>query len=227
MEIMSVYWIHHPNHINIMSEGYVGITRNFKDRMRFHKMLKCNMYLANAIKKYGWDNLIKEVILISDKVYCIDMETKLRSQDSVGWNLVKGGGLPPMNTRKGYKMSVPAWNKGKAWSEKQKKQISGGVKKLWENPEYRQHMSNAHKGKPSGQLGKKHTQESILKMSLSKKGKPSNKKDIRYTQEQKDNLSKQIRATSWTCLHCNKIGYGIGARNRWHFNNCKLKGIQI
>ena len=61
----------------------------------------------------------------------------------------------------------------------------------WANDEYRQHMSNAHKGKPSGRKGKKHTEEAILKMSLSKKGRPSTKKDIRYTQEQKDNLSKK------------------------------------
>jgi group I intron endonuclease len=225
---MSVYWIHHPEHTDMFTQGYIGITKNFKERMRFHKMLKCNAYLSNAIKKYGWDNLVKEVMLVSDKDYCIDIETKLRSKDSIGWNLVKGGGLPPINRwNKGTKGLTTAWNKGKEWSEEQKKQISSSVKKLWENPEYRQHMSNAHKGKPSGKLGKKHTQESILKMSLSKKGKPSNRKDIRYTQEQKDNLSKQIRATSWTCPHCTKIGYGIGARNRWHFNNCKLKGIQI
>ena len=224
---MSVYWIHHPSHTDMFTQGYIGITTRFARRMFEHKKLSTNKYLSNAIKKYGWDNLIKEVVLVADKEYCVGVEIQLRSSDEIGWNLVKGGGIPPINTRKGYKMSVPAWNKGKAWSEEQKKQISGCVKKLWENPEYRQHMSNAHKGKPSGQLGKKHTQESILKMSLSKKGKPSNRKDIRYTQEQKDNLSKQIRATSWTCPHCTKIGYGIGARNRWHFNNCKLKGIQI
>jgi group I intron endonuclease len=224
---MSVYWIHHPSHTDMFTQGYIGITARFARRMFEHKALTTNKYLSNAIKKYGWDNLVKEVILVADKEYCIDVETKLRSSDEIGWNLVKGGGIPPINTRKGYKMSVPAWNKGKAWSEEQKKQISSGVKKLWENPEYRQHMSNAHKDKPSGRLGKKHSIETINKMSLSKKGKPSNRKDIRYTQEQKDNLSKQIRVTSWTCSHCNKIGYGIGARNRWHFNNCKLKGIQI
>lgn len=224
---MAVYWIHHSSHTDMFTQGYIGITARFARRMFEHKALTTNKYLSNAIKKYGWDNLVKKVILVADKEYCVDVETKLRSSDEIGWNLVKGGGIPPINTRKGYKMSVPAWNKGKAWSKEQKKQISNNVKKLWENPEYRQHMSNAHKGKPSGRLGKKHSIETINKMSLSKKGKPSNRKDIRYTQEQKDNLSKQIRATSWTCLHCNKIGYGIGARNRWHFNNCKLKGIQI
>jgi group I intron endonuclease len=225
---MSVYWIHHPKHTDMFTQGYIGITKNFKERMRFHKMLKCNAYLSNAIKKYGWDNLTKEVVLVADKDYCIEIETKLRSQDSIGWNLVKGGGLPPINRwNKGTKGLMTAWNKGKAWSEEQKKQISSSVKKLWENPEYRQHMSNAHKGKPSGQLGKKHTQESILKMSLSKKGKPSNRKGMALSEEARLKLINTMASQSWECPHCNKTGKGIHTANRWHFNNCKLKGTQI
>lgn len=225
---MTVYWIHHPKHTDMFTQGYIGITTRFARRMFEHKALTTNKYLSNAIKKYGWDNLIKEVLLIADKEYCVDVETKLRSNDAIGWNLVKGGGIPPVNRwNKGTKGLMTSWLKGKKLPDEIKKKVSISVKKLWEDPIYRQHMSDAHKGQECPMKGKHHTPESILKISLFKKGKPSNKKDIRYTQEQKDNLSKQIRATSWTCLHCNKIGYGIGARNRWHFNNCKLKGIQI
>lgn len=218
-----VYWIHHTEHTDMFTQGYIGITKNFKQRMRFHKMLKCNAYFSNAIKKYGWDNLVKKVMLVSDKDYCIDIETKLRSQNSIGWNLVKGGGLPPINTRKGYKMSMPVWNKGKAWSEEQKKQISIGVKKLWENHEYRQHMSNAHKGKPSHRKGKFHSKETILKMSESKKGKPSLLKGTKLPLKQIEKMKQTANEQSWTCPHCLKQGKAKGAGNRWHFNNCKGK----
>lgn len=224
---MTVYWIHHPSHTDMFTQGYIGITARFVRRMFEHKALTTNKYLSNAIKKYGWDNLVKEVILVADKEYCVDVETKLRSSDEIGWNLVKGGGIPPINTRKGYKMSVPAWNKGKAWSEEQKKQISGGVKKLWENPEYRQHMSNAHKGQECPMKGKKHKPESILKMSLSKKGKPSNRKGVALSEEARLKLINTMASQSWECPHCNKIGTGIHTANRWHFDKCKLKGIQI
>jgi group I intron endonuclease len=224
METMSVYWIHHPNHKNIMSEGYVGITRNFKDRMRFHKMLKCNVYLANAIKKYGWDNLVKEVILVSDKNYCIDIETKLRNKDSVGWNLVKGGGLPPINTRKGYKISVPAWNKGKSPSDATKKKISEAMKIIMQNPARLEINRVARLGKQSPRKGVKLSKETKSKISLARKGMPSPNKGKKYTQEQLNNVKQQMLTTYWICPHCNKAGYSIGARNRWHFDNCKLKG---
>ena len=77
---MTVYWIHHPEHTDMFTQGYIGITARFVRRMFEHKALTTNKYLSNAIKKYGWDNLVKEVILVADKEYCVDVETKLRSR---------------------------------------------------------------------------------------------------------------------------------------------------
>ena len=69
---MIVYWIHTKEQNNIFEDGYIGITNNFNQRMFAHKSAsKNNDYpLYNAIKKYGWDNLIKEILLISDQNYC-------------------------------------------------------------------------------------------------------------------------------------------------------------
>ena len=223
---MSVYWIHHPNHKDIMSQGYVGITTRFTRRMFEHKGLTTNKYLSNAIKKYGWDNLVKEVILVADKEYCIDVETKLRSNDAIGWNLVKGGGIPPVNTRKGYKMSVPAWNKGISPSDATKKKISEAIKIVMQNPARLEINRTARLGKQSPRKGVTLSKETKLKISLAKKGMPSPRKGVKYTQEQINNLIQKMRTTSWICPHCNKEGYSIGARNRWHFNNCKSKGIK-
>jgi predicted GIY-YIG superfamily endonuclease len=165
-----VYWIHHPEHTDIFTQGYVGITSRFERRMKEHNWSKQNRYLKHAIKKYGWDNLIKEVVLIADEAYCLMMEAKLRLEDKIGWNLVKGGGKPPINRWNLGKKGLPAYNKGKTASDETKKRVSEGVKKLWENPEYRQRMSDSHKGS-SNFYGKKHSVESIEKMRLSKVGK--------------------------------------------------------
>jgi len=96
----SVYWIHHSDHTDMFSQGYVGVSVNTKNRWRVHKKSATNPHLKNAVKKYGWDNLIKEIILFADKAYCFEIEKKLRSNDNIGWNLATGGGCPP-----GFKMS--------------------------------------------------------------------------------------------------------------------------
>jgi hypothetical protein len=98
----------------MFSQGYIGITNKTKQRWATHKNKPANNYLKNAIHKYGWDNLIKEVILISDKDYCINIETQLRPTDKIGWNLVKGGGLPP----------ITKFNLGKNLSSITKQKIS-------------------------------------------------------------------------------------------------------
>jgi len=217
-----VYWVHHKDQKDIFTQGYIGITNNFKRRMKQYEMLYGNPYLTNAIKKHGWDNLAKEVILIADKAYCLLIETQLRAKDAIGWNIIKGGGMPPLNTRKGYKMANPSWNKGMAWSDEIKQKVSLGVKKLWENPEYRDHMSKAHKGQQSPMAGKKHNIQSLKRMSESKIGKKQSKETI----EKRIKQLKGKTAPKLICPQCNQIG-GAGAMKRWHFDNCKLKGNKI
>lgn len=98
-----VYWIHSLEHTDIFTEGYVGITNNLNARLRNHKSKKCNEHLKNAITKYGWENLIKEVILVAEETYCLMIESTLRFKKNIGWNIAEGGSKPPINR----------WNKGK------------------------------------------------------------------------------------------------------------------
>jgi len=91
-----VYWIRHKSHTDIFNQGYIGISKNIKRRWKEHHLNTENNHLKQAIKKYGWDRLIKEVILISDDKYCLEIESKLRPNDKIGWNIVKGGGKPPL-----------------------------------------------------------------------------------------------------------------------------------
>ena len=97
-----VYWIHHPEHTDMFLQGYIGVSKDLKRRFNNHAKRSDNPHLKNAINKYGWDNLIKQIILVADNAYCFMIEKSLRSNDNIGWNIVKGGGNPP----------ISLWNKG-------------------------------------------------------------------------------------------------------------------
>ena len=94
-----MYWIHSKDHTDLLSHGYIGVSNNIEKRFKKHKAQAntgkhINPVFANAIKKYGWDNLVKEIILISNKEYCLAIEAKLRQTKEIGWNIAIGGGMP-------------------------------------------------------------------------------------------------------------------------------------
>jgi len=101
LNMACVYWIRHQDHTYITTQGYVGISNNFNTRLRSHKTRPCNTHLVNAIKKYGWDTLIKEKVLKGNTDYCKTIEIKLRPHDFIGWNQTCGGSIPP-KPKKGH-----------------------------------------------------------------------------------------------------------------------------
>jgi predicted GIY-YIG superfamily endonuclease len=105
--MFNVYWIHHKDHTDMFSQGYVGVTNNVKRRWFRHSRYSENQHLKNAIRKYGWDNLIKEVIIVANKSYCYAMETKLRPEDQIGWNISAGGSQPPVAKPRGENYVSP------------------------------------------------------------------------------------------------------------------------
>jgi group I intron endonuclease len=92
----SLYWIRLSEHTDVLSNGYVGVSNNVEYRWNQHKSFATNAHLSNAINKYGWDNLVKEVILIADEAYCLMIEKLLRAKENIGWNIAIGGGKPPI-----------------------------------------------------------------------------------------------------------------------------------
>ena len=92
-----MYWIHREGHRDMLSEGYVGITKDFTQRMYSHKKLKLRRNrgaLRYAIAKYGWENLIKSVIGTYDSLEsALEAERKVRPTHSIGWNSQRGGEL--------------------------------------------------------------------------------------------------------------------------------------
>ena len=102
-----VYWIRAAHHSNMMLDGYIGVSKNSKNRWQYghlwsHKNGRHdNPKFSNAIAKHGWDNLIKEILVIGEEKYCYELELKLRPNTEIGWNLAIGGGKPPVSKYRG------------------------------------------------------------------------------------------------------------------------------
>ena len=88
-----VYWVHLKGEKNL-NEGYIGITNNFENRLKTHLRNKRNTHFKNAINKYGWSNLIKEIIHFDLRLEeALFFEEFYRPTQNIGWNSQKGGEL--------------------------------------------------------------------------------------------------------------------------------------
>jgi hypothetical protein len=103
----SVYWIRAQHHSDFMTEGYIGVARDAKRRWKYGHFWSQknsrhdNPKFANAIGKHGWDNLIKEILVVAPEDYCYDLESKIRATEGVGWNIAIGGHKPPTTKYRG------------------------------------------------------------------------------------------------------------------------------
>jgi hypothetical protein len=140
----------------MFSEGYIGITRNTA-QSRFDKHCRAvnsskskDSVISRAIKKYGKENLIVETLVICDIDYAVDLEVKLRPENNIGWNITKGGGLPPVANRTGHVMPEHV---------KQKLLEANTGRKMSEETRLKRIRAST---------GRKHSEESILKMKAGK-----------------------------------------------------------
>ncbi len=93
-----VYWIHHITHIDMFSDGYIGVS--IHPKRRFWEHIYCSKtgmkgHLYNALRSYPENEIIWDIVLIGSKDYCYKIEEKLRPEDNIGWNSLKGGAIPP------------------------------------------------------------------------------------------------------------------------------------
>jgi hypothetical protein len=121
---MTVYVYHiHADGMGL-DQGYVGISVEPNVRWSEHARRKENPILSRAIKKHGKD--LKYRILSSHDTpeEALWEELTLRPLPRIGWNIARGGGMPP---------NMGGWNKG-----------------LQTPPDVRQRQSAARLGKYSG-----------------------------------------------------------------------------
>jgi predicted GIY-YIG superfamily endonuclease len=133
-----VYWIHHNNHDDIFSQGYIGITKHLTKRFANHKFCAPNQHFKNALKKYPENEILWDTILIGNREYCRNIEFKLRSSENIGWNQACGGNKFPNLKSKGK----PSPLKGRSRPNNVKEKIS------------------------KANIGKKRSKEFCLKLSI-------------------------------------------------------------
>jgi predicted GIY-YIG superfamily endonuclease len=124
----SIYWLKHKNHSDLLTEGYIGVSNNPKERIRHHFKNANGGYhsdkvLSKAIKKYGKDQIIVDILVIGDKEYCYETEKKLRPASFTGWNMREGGYHIPNPFPKGSKR--PQWISNKASATTKAKRDAG------------------------------------------------------------------------------------------------------
>jgi hypothetical protein len=154
----AVYWIHRPEHTDMFTQGYIGVTKHGRQNRRYweHKTVSGNAHLKSALAKYETQ---MDIILISDQKYCQDIEFKLRPVPNIGWNITCGGGIPP--NFKGRKRSAEFVAKAKMRKDSEetrlKKSLSSmGNKRglgLKRSAEQKAAISKSMKGKQNA-LGK-------------------------------------------------------------------------
>jgi group I intron endonuclease len=238
----SVYWIHHKDHTDMFSQGYIGVSDNVESRWKEHKLRGHNTHLQNAINKYGWDNLVKEVIIVADRDYCLDLELKLRPKNQIGWNLMEGGGNPPSALGKKFgprseetKSKISAAKKGHRHTPEVEAII---IEQLIENGKETQFTKGLvpwNLGKPveehvkeairNAHLGKILTEEhkqKISKSCIGRKMSLENKEKLKLINTGRPAAMKGKHFPTIKCSHCNKIG-GLIPMKRWHMDNCKFK----
>lgn len=137
-------------HTSPIGKVYIGITSQDPER-RWRadgSGYRQNEKFYNAIKKYGWDKFTHEILfggLSLDEARKIEKRLIEQYQSyRRGYNKTEGGDHDPL-------------------CDEAREKISDSVSKLWSDPDYRAHMSEAHKGK--GVSGWKHTDAAKAKLS--------------------------------------------------------------
>jgi predicted GIY-YIG superfamily endonuclease len=234
----SVYWIRKATHSDIMTQGYVGVSGNVKQRFAAHKNMErgTNQHMRRAITKYGWDNLVKSVLLIADKDYCLDIERKLRPADKIGWNLTIGGGYPPVLSGPQPQLrGRPAWNKGKTGifspetlERMRQKQlgVSPGNKGMPLTDEQKQKLSKALKGRVSPRKGVKLPAELVERVSAKNRGRVQSAEERAMRSDRLKGIKKSVPMSD---EHRAKLGL-LAKGKRWYNNGQNvvfcLEGMQ-
>lgn len=92
-----VYWYHLKEHTDPTTQGYIGVTVDLTVRDNNHRLhkLRRSSHLRNAINKYGTANVVRDVLYTTSIANAYAIEESLRPASYTGWNIAKGGGLPP------------------------------------------------------------------------------------------------------------------------------------
>ena len=132
-DLTCVYWIRKAEHTNIYTEGYVGVSTNIERRWREHVTearanRHPNSFLRNVINKHYPDNLIFEIVYLSNEDNCYNYEEMLRPETNIGWNLRSGGPVGKMSEEGRKAMSTRTLGKKLTEKEKERRRYNRYIK---------------------------------------------------------------------------------------------------
>lgn len=238
-------------HTSPSGKSYIGQTSNLRVRNNRHQQTAGCLAFSSAIKKYGWDNFIHEILsenLTLDEAntleeqYIIDHNTLFPA----GYNLLPGGNNRTHNDD--TKLLLSSKLKGRAPSpgtlENLLKMAANRVgtplpqstidkMKRPKTAEHIRKVAEANKGRVV-------SDETKAKISAANKGKPAHNKGKSPSSETRAKLSASLKGRlahnkgkvtpqevldkrTKVCPHCNKSGHSNMLR--FHFDNCKLKNL--
>lgn len=114
MTTYCLYWIHYPDQTTPESEGYIGITSDFSTRIQTHSRYTKYAHIKNRINSGAISTILQENLT---KEQAESLEESYRPEENIGWNIAKGGNIPP--SRLG-KVSPKALLTGDDRTDKQK-----------------------------------------------------------------------------------------------------------
>jgi group I intron endonuclease len=224
---------------------YVG-----KDVKNLDTYLGSGFLLKNAINKYGVENFKKEILEYCENKNQLEKREKywIKKLNSIkfGYNLTEGGtgGDTFSNKPESLKNETRKKLKNRIFSEEtinkrllNLKKFQPGEnhpaygKKQNESTKEKRKKSFLEKGITSPMSGKKHKEETKLKISQKKKGIESHRKGKTHSEESKTKMNgrkvseeskTKMKGKVFICGHCNMKGTG-NTMKRWHFDNCKFK----
>jgi len=138
-----VYWIHLPEHTDIYSQGYVGVSENPTKRLKQHlteakNNTHVNPYLLRVLNKHS---VVQTILYSGNSIDCYTLELHYRPKKLIGWNINKGGICPP--SKKGWRPS-----------EKTLSKRSNSLKGIVRSETWCQNLSESKKGEKNGMFGK-------------------------------------------------------------------------
>lgn len=194
----------------VNNKGYIGQTGNLSSRESHHRLPSSGwVAFRNAIKKYGWNTFARSILA---EQLTIEESNKLEEKFIAELNTLVPNGY---NIKNG--------GNNKLLPESIKQKISAKLKG-------RKIPKDVVEKRASKMRGRKLDPAVIAKQVLAKTGLTWTHKHKRrqhiVSQETKDKMRLSRigkRQATVNCPHCDKIG-GVGGMNKWHFDNCKLKG---
>lgn len=168
-----VYWIKHPSHTDMLSQGYIGFSSSGNSSKRWNEHVcdaeRSSKYpVHRAIRKYGKDVLEFKILCIGSAEYCLDIERKLRPERMIGWNICPGGGAPGLGRKmaESHKLTLANMMRNRVISDETRRKI--GMASMGRSPsiEAREKMRAAAKARGFADEHKRN-------ISLAKKGVPS------------------------------------------------------